>query len=435
MRLENQKQARWHHFMVVMAGKGGKMLTFSKSRILTYFACPKSYYFHYLVRGIPKKTTLPLLCGSEVHQHIEQFYKKPAEPRPFYFQTQRSAIGAWFGRWRRAIENPTVPIIDLSAEQIKKFGEVGAICTANYWKGNIDKARPLAVEEEFKYAWRPSIRITGIVDQLRVAPIDWIKVKRPELVLNGELIPGYDPVVILDLKTNRESYDTRAFNLDPSPADEARMQHALHEDIQPTFYTWLYEKCHRGQKPVGFIWYHLRSNKFFFTFREERDYVVIEEIIDHLVDNLDTESFPKKVGLNCRYCFFTESCRGERKNFVCRPEEPGEASVPLQAIDSLAAVELKKPKQLKLKLKKKKNKIVLRHKQPKGGKMVFLKERHVEKVCQKGGGVKICRYLIWRRGKHGCAKLDPQERELRDIRLKDGEINFQGDNCAGRMEM
>jgi len=416
-------------------GQGGKMLTFSKSKILTFFSCPKSYYFHYLVTGIPKKTTLPLLCGSEVHQHIEQFYKKPAKPRPFYFQTQRSAIGAWFGRWARAIENPAVPIIDLSEEQVKKYGEVGAICTANYWKGNIGKARPLAVEEPFNYLWRPGIKITGIVDQLRIAPIPWIKGKRPELVLNGELISGYDPVVILDLKTNRESYDTRAFNLDPSPADEARMQHALHEDIQPTFYTWLYEKCHRGQKPVGFIWYHLRSNKFFFTFREERDYTVIEEIIDHLVDNLDTESFPKKVGLNCRYCFFTEHCRGERRLVVSLAEEPGEASAPLSVIFNPAEANLKGPKQLKLKFKKKKNKIVLHYKQPKGGKMVFLKERHVEKVCQRGDGEATCRYLIWRRGKHGCAKLDPQERELRDIRLKEGAVKAQGDNCDGRIEL
>ena len=78
----------------------------SKSLLALYQDCPrKCYYEHH--PDVPKRTDYARLCGVHVHRHIAQLYDPTAEPRPFFFKTRKSALGAWHNRWEREVTKAT----------------------------------------------------------------------------------------------------------------------------------------------------------------------------------------------------------------------------------------------------------------------------------------------------------------------------------------
>ncbi|MDP1710365.1 MAG: PD-(D/E)XK nuclease family protein [candidate division WWE3 bacterium] len=322
------------------------MLNLSHTRLSTFFTCPRQYFFHYHT-NIPSKVDLPRLFGQEVHRHIAQMEKLPREPRRFYYQTKKSAINAWFHRWRRALEREEDRLILAEEEQTKKYGSLGAVCIANYWNGVVDRPRPIQVEETYSHLWKPGAKLVGTIDQLRELPLESIANFRPNLVQDGKLAQGYNPAAIVDLKTNRLSYDPQVFKEDPDLKEWVRLQYDLHEYSQPTIYTWLYLKAN-GKMPVGFFWFHLRSSKLFFTWRDEQDFETLADQIEHLLGNLEAQSFPKSVGQYCRYCDYIDSCR-PRPFLVSYPGELPQSEGEMETLES--RVEEREAKQLRLKIK------------------------------------------------------------------------------------
>ncbi len=165
--------------------------------------------------------------------------------------------------------------------------------------------------------------LVGRSDQEREVSIPWIKAHRPEIVEGDRLIAGYDPVVIVDFKSDYESYD--AFEHLRRPADEisigdqVRWQLPLHLDFQATIYTWFYHVV-RGRRPVGFIWWHMRTGKSFFTCRIDKDYEELALAVHHVVAGISANSHPRHPGSHCRRCLVYDACWGERPFLVASTE-------------------------------------------------------------------------------------------------------------------
>lgn len=301
-----------------IARKG--ILYLSKSVLQTYLHCPRQAYYEYEADGIPRKTDYDRLCGSEVHRHIQQLYKPPKDPRPFFYKTKGSAVRAWFSRWKRALAENAQKLRAPNADTAEKFRKVGAHCVAMYWEANVDEPPPLAIERRYECEFRTGVRLVGVFDQIRAVPLTWVAIHRPDLVQNGQLIPGYAPVIIVDLKTDYLSYDARQFGTEPTLQEEVGLQYALHENLQATLYTRLYEEV-MGRKPVGFLWYHLRSGKAFFTYREGRDYANLDETVYFVLGNLAVLAFPKNPGRHCARCDYLAPCREDRNFLVVEAED------------------------------------------------------------------------------------------------------------------
>lgn len=302
----------------------------SVSQLGRYQTCPRQWFYGDCP-DIPKKTDYPRLCGIAVHQHIRQLHQPPKEPRPFFFKTKRSALGAWYHRWHREVEKAAQRKLMCADEKATDTHFlIGSRCISQYWDTNIDLPQPLEIEKTYRAPLEVDDRragiLTGVVDQVRSVSLEWIRRHRPELVINDRLDEMFSPVVIVDFKTGEFSYDVEALrkksqkNLerDPTVEEQVFMQYELHEDLQPTAYTFLYEKT-TGKKPVGVLWNHLRSGGLFFTFREERDYQTLFETVDHFLSNLAAQSFPKHVGYQCGRCDYLLPCREDRPFLLSKP--------------------------------------------------------------------------------------------------------------------
>ena len=329
-------------------------LVISYSALSAYLDCPRKYYYSHC-RAVPKMTDYPRLFGVEIHKHIAQFYRPTRQPRAFYFKNKNAAIKSWLNRWQRALEKAKAEkklmLIDIEKE--KKYAKAGIFCIADYWDKNFGLPRPLEVEGSHKISLDKGIVFKGVFDQIREVSLKWITHHRPELINQGKLEERFDNKVIVDLKTNYLSYDPRQFKENPSLEEKIRLQYELHEDLQVTAFTFLYEKVF-GKKPIGFLWYHLRSGKVFFTYREDRDYHTLADIINHFLENIKAQSFPKHVGRHCKYCDYLKPCREDRFFMVVQPEEVSGNLLSMKFVPNV--VKREKSKQLKLKLKIKRKK-------------------------------------------------------------------------------
>lgn len=287
--------------------------------------CWWKLFLHYCT-DLEKKTDYPRLFGSAMHQHAQGFYRKTAEPRPFYYKTLKSAIGGWFGKWERTLDETYKKgiLIKVDPEKEKDYAELGALCTKNFWNGSIKRPRPLQLEREYRVRIPELdyIQLTGKFDQLVEVPIDYIQARRPELVENGQLIPGYDPVAIVDIKTDRYDYDLSPHEKNPTPQDFYRRQFPFHNDLQKTAYSYLYEKNNRGHRNIGFIRWNLRHNIRRFSFSEEPDYqnmfLIFRDIINHFQD----QNFYREYGRHCEWCDYLEPCAQDRYLLIAAADDP-----------------------------------------------------------------------------------------------------------------
>lgn len=325
-----------------------KRFIVSSRSLDAYLDCPRQWYYNRHPR-IPKRTNIPRLFGIEMHKHTALLYRPTREPRPFYFRDRKSAINAWFNRWKRALEEVSSKgkLILPDKERAEEYGQIGAFCISKYWDANLNLLRPLEIEKRYEAILAPGISFVGVVDQIRSVSIDWVKSHRPELVQGRQLIEGFENVVIVDLKTDYSHYDLHQFKEDPSLEEIIRRQYELHENLQATSFTFLLEKT-TGKKPIGFLWYHLRSGKVFFTYREDADYKVLSDVVNHFLENINAQSFPKHVGRHCQFCDYMEPCREDRYFLIARPEEVGEKAPGLEFIPN--PVTKSSSRQLRLKL-------------------------------------------------------------------------------------
>jgi len=333
-----------------------RFLRLSYSFLSAYLNCPRSA-FYYKCRDLPAMTTYPLLAGSKIHSHIASFHRAVASERPFFFKTQASACAAWLNLWSRTLQDPKVrkQLVFVSDDGAGKYYGIGSACVANYYRANFERPRPLEVESRYRADLAPGFKLVGHFDQLRRVSPEYIAKYRPDLMESGRLADGYDNVVIFDLKTDLFDYDAKSFSNDPTLVQKVRKQYDLHEGFQATIYTYLYEVKH-GRKPIGFVWFHLRSGKAFFTYRENRDYQTLFDIIDHVVANIAAESFPKHVTWNCRTCPYLVPCREDRHLLYSLPSDVPDHPVQLEFVPNLVRKESDQQRRLDLRMPRQKAK-------------------------------------------------------------------------------
>ncbi len=318
-------------------------LRHSYSSVTTYLSCPLLYYYRYR-SGLPKHTGYRRLLGNSVHQFVAKLHDEKKGERRYYYKTKKSAKGAWNYTWARNLEENREKIIAPSKKKEGYgYGE-GWNCVKNYWEANADKPDPLFVEKRYTAEIFPGINWVGVIDQARQIKLDVVQQYRPDLVEGDVLKKGYDPVVLVDLKTGYTDYDLGAYKDDPSLLEEIRFQFPLHEDLQPTSYTWLYEQIH-GVRPIGFARYDLRRGKMLFTARDRRHYNDLKEAVDNVVSGNEIDSFPKKPGPFCKSCDYFSPCRGERPFVVSKPGSVPEGD---EIVEEANPLEVVKGKQLRL---------------------------------------------------------------------------------------
>ena len=301
-----------------MVGKGS--LGLSESLAETYLGCPKKYWFSH-VRKLPEKTDYQRLMGITVHRFIAKMHS--SRQNPLYYQTVDNARKAWFWTWRYTLEKNGPNMLVHSKKDGEDFGVAGWICIDNYWKRNIDEPAPLHVEKRYEMPLFPMVKFAGRLDQIRAMPLEKIADIRPELIVNGRLIEGYDPVAIIDLKTGKESYDPRRFNPDITDLALAAYHFELHENLQITAYCWLYFQVY-GRLPVAFYWYHLRSGKAFMTYRNKSDFQTFLEIMKYVANGIKAESYPKHPTPRCRKCDYFQECAALRPDRPLMITEPSD---------------------------------------------------------------------------------------------------------------
>lgn len=300
-------------------------LNVSMSSIGAYLKCGRLYYYMYK-SGLPRKTDYPRACGIAVHQHVWQMHQPVANPRAFFFERKGSALKAWIFRWRHALEEITSSgkLERRDANEDLRFERLGILCIAKYWDIFGKLLPPLSVERRYEHVLASGVKLVGIADQIRQVSPEYIAKHRPDLIIGGKLKDGYDPVIIMDLKTGYHDFDVsrRRFNRDPNLIEKVRAQFELHENLQATALTFLYQQANDGRKPIGFVWYHMRSGAAFFTYRGEADYQTLYGDVYHLVENVDAESFPKHVGPHCGFCDHFQPCRENRDFLLVTAENP-----------------------------------------------------------------------------------------------------------------
>lgn len=283
-------------------------LVLSKTRMGGYLKCPQFYWFNY-ESGLPKGTDYARLLGVCVHSFIASLYdvRKGSDKR-FKYKDIKSARGAWFYRWNVVCDQEKRKLRFTDEKKQKEYGLTGWICIMNYWNQNYSKPDPVYIEERVQFPLDGSISLLGIFDQIRSVDLDFVKRFRPDLIVEGGLKNGHDLAVIVDLKTNKESF---AYLFGSNELDWAAQQFELHEDIQVNMYHWLYWKW-KGKMPIGFFWYHLRSKKWVFSYRTIDDFETLYNQVRHIADNLNAESFPKSPGKHCRWCDYFDACGATR---------------------------------------------------------------------------------------------------------------------------
>jgi CRISPR/Cas system-associated exonuclease Cas4 (RecB family) len=318
----------------------------SKSSLELYLDCPRRYWFLFNLKT-PKKVDYPRLCGILVHEFVQGLYNHNATDRPFFFKKKVSALHRWWRIWHEEVEKNIAEskLTNASDENTKKYAGIGAACISNYWNGNVNAARPLEIEKKYTYC-EGGIKLTGIFDQLRGVSLQWVAKRRPDIIMSGALHPAFSPVVVVDIKTERNSFDAERYKTGVTAEERNRLQFDLHEGIQPTMYTLLYELI-TGRKPVAFLWYHLLTGKWFVTWRTDDDYETLYDVIRHVRENLAVQSYPKHPGKRCRFCDFYEECHENRSFIMSHPETPEEDRRP-ELIPSKIMVD--PTKQLRLKM-------------------------------------------------------------------------------------
>ncbi|MCA9392363.1 PD-(D/E)XK nuclease family protein [candidate division WWE3 bacterium] len=307
-------------------------------------SCPRRYWFQYLCDPKPPTVVdLPRLFGSFMHQHAERMHTKTKCDRPMYYQTLKSAVKAGYFFWRRSLEENLAILQPYTQQDLETYQQLVAICVTNYWKVAVERPRPLHIEWRLEANWNHIVKLLGFIDQVREVDLATIERLRPELIVDGKLHPDFDPVVLVDLKTNRASYSPWKPEGQTATVEEwARKQFPLHAYEQPTAYTWLYHEA-TGKWPIAFVWWHLRSGKMYPTYRTKEDIDEFGRTIDHVIDNLTALSFPRNVGSQCAYCDFFRQCRGRDLLIADPATRTGDIAVLPQQVVLAEARQLRLP--------------------------------------------------------------------------------------------
>ena len=186
------------------------------------------------------------------------------------------------------------------------------------------------------------VELTGVFDQVRTANLPWLKKRRPEIFNGDELLPAYDPVLVVDLKTGWSDYD---ISEDDPEVIKVGKQFEIQLGIQGASYALLYKKTFK-KYPAGFLIYPLRLDKkqsIFIKGDEEGPQKVLRDNVFHTVKNIRDGSFPRNVTANCHRCDYYMECRPNGVMNVSSSEAITELTTSPERIEEEEAVQLKLP--------------------------------------------------------------------------------------------
>ena len=330
----------------------------SYTALTLFLHCNYAYYLKY-IRKVPSLYTGEMVLGTAVHAFIARMERPlKKQDRRFFYKTLDSAIKAWFVYWRNFYRDRRAMLVDYTDDQYKRLLGFGSACIKKYWElhadsyGNSLKPRPISVEESI-VLFINGMNFPAKPDQLRNVSMEYILKERPDLVVAGQIVSGYNPVVILDIKTTSETW----FYVDDETGVAVRIKpekDVLKANLQVISYTQAYKRKY-GNFPIGFVFLTLPTSSFIFTHAEgPRSVLILENAINALRHGLNEESFPYNTGKHCAECLFKGHCDVFNKDTTVTFEML-DASMPgLEKSDELLSKlgEIKKPRQLRFNFNK-----------------------------------------------------------------------------------
>jgi len=227
------------------------LITLSASKLKTFTACERKYYYEYIDRRESKKHPAAAL-GTAVHKTIERVYKEGTDPAPIFLAE---------------FDKEIVQYEDVDVD-LRKYRADGVKMVQLY---KFDRRVPVEMELEFLLPFpnqaHPLCNIRGIIDQT----YDW----------------GF-----VDLKTNRSK----------------PLHSVLDNDIQFILYDWAYNEIY-NTPAVNRVWNHLRTGEDLYadtTGKLDNATRAIERILEKQVTGI----YDRSIGDPCRICNFRLPCLG-----------------------------------------------------------------------------------------------------------------------------
>jgi len=224
----------------------------SASKLKTFSACNRKYYYEYVDKQQTKKHPAAAL-GTAVHKTIELVYKEQVDPVLTFANT-----------FNAELELAGIDGRDIKPELLRD----GVKMVSNY---KFDRRTPKEMELEFLLPFpnqaHPLCQIRGFIDQ----SYDW----------------GF-----VDLKTNKFK----------------PLGGVLDNDLQFIVYDWAFAEIY-GYQPSNKIWHHLRTGEDLYaetTGKLDNAVRVIEKILDSDM----TGVYDRSVGEACRICPHRLICLG-----------------------------------------------------------------------------------------------------------------------------
>jgi putative RecB family exonuclease len=252
----------------------------SATRLKAYVTCPRQYAYAYVDR-IPSVPTAPLVFGRTLHEALLFVHERQMAERTLPPVTE--TLRHFDGLWRRALDEEQ-PFFRTGAPSPEQHQTIAHEILRAYLSAPENAALPLAAELAFEVKHEEH-RLCGVMDRLD---------------------EGETGLVVVDYNSGARK---------PSLSDVER-------DMQLTLYAFAASKL-LGQPVERVVHYHLRDGSRFESERGDGDFAwLLDQVLPHVAQAVETEQFPRHVGHWCNWCDFREVCRAEQ-SFLANAGTPG----------------------------------------------------------------------------------------------------------------
>ncbi len=275
------------------ANKKKRILTLSASKIALWYNCQMAFFLRY-VEHAEAKESMVLTFGRSIHSLLDQFYKKNYKsPESFakYFKYYwfNTCSGEFLKGKKKAstkiIEYPTKREPVRIREDLNSYGKpvgeffgymkLGAKLLEKFYIRH--KNKPAPKEREKK-------RTVNLFGHDTIVIFDRID------EFNGGL-------TIADYKTDKTCPDKDSFT--------------LHRNPQFSIYSKAFREIFNEEEKM-ILYYHLRSGTVLKTFRSQKDFDYLEELLGTtkrgIEDALDKNEFIPFYGHRCKFCDYKVPC-------------------------------------------------------------------------------------------------------------------------------
>ncbi len=265
----------------------------SPSKIVTYYKCPRKYWYKY-IKKIPEPSTEATIRGTIFHKILEDFYDL-LEPKKLK--------GLSFTQIKDFFQNMLINLLQIEWNKIgKEYEDVFTRESKDYFFEETKEFLDFyAVKEAYKiYQFLKKSNPEDKWFELNFNTM--FKPKSREEYISTEEVHGYiDKTVNLFGKgIGIVDYKTSKTNL-PHYLDKSHK-------IQLKVYAYLYYKEHGILPTYGSIYYARDGETIYYEVKKE-DIKKVEQMISEIKNKEEKiKNFPKnKTGL-CEYCFYKNIC-------------------------------------------------------------------------------------------------------------------------------